>query len=371
MSLELNSRQNFDTQRAELRATVARGIPALSAAVQNQAIEAGVETDAYIEAATAACLSNLGGGKMVRGCLAVTGFNLYDGTDDHVRTTVGASAELIQACLLVPDDVQDSATLRRGHPAAHIRMRNFLFGQSFPKEDAATIGDHVVQMRARSAENIAPIALIDLDVPADNKLQAIRLLNKHLGHTGLGQALDLVSAGRRDLTTELAVQIAKLKTAYYSFLMPLQLGAALAGASPEELKRFERYSLDAGIAFQWTDDIMGLFGDPTVTGKPPMDDIIEGKGTYLMVKTLKLATEKQQAVLRSAKGDRGLTQKHFGQCLEIIEGTGALAEVQHQIRLRSDRALVNLEKDTRDSGWPQPGVHFLQGLVQYGMNRQS
>ena len=114
-----------------------------------------------------------------------------------------------------------------------------------------------------------------------------------------GQLLDLVAAaapttrsGARRPPTRCVIN--RFKTAAYTVERPLQLGAALAGAPPDTVAALRSYGADIGVAFQLRDDLLGVYGDPAVTGKPAGDDLVEGKRTLL------LATARARAGRRPA-----------------------------------------------------------------------
>jgi geranylgeranyl diphosphate synthase type I len=100
--------------------------------------------------------------------------------------------------------------------------------------------------------------------------------------------------------------VATYKTAYYSYMLPLQVGSALAGAPLEELDNYREYSLYAGFGFQMQDDIIGIFGDESTTGKSRKSDIVEGKKTLLMADALSHTNAAGRDVLQSALGNTKL-----------------------------------------------------------------
>ena len=90
----------------------------------------------------------------------------------------------------------------------------------------------------------------------------------------MGQYLDVVGGARGSATADEARKIIEHKTARYTVVRPLQLGAALAGR-PDLAEPLARHGLPVGLAFQLRDDILGAFGDPAATGKPVGDDLQE------------------------------------------------------------------------------------------------
>ena len=116
------------------------------------------------------------------------------------------------------------------------------------------------------------------------------------------------------------MRINRFKTAAYTVERPLQLGAALAGAGPGTVAALRTYGADIGVAFQLRDDLLGVYGDPAVTGKPAGDDLLEGKRTLL------LATARAALVggplLAELDAGIGTPDADPARLAEIIAGTG-------------------------------------------------
>jgi geranylgeranyl diphosphate synthase type I len=324
----------------------------------------------HVAATVESYLSLLEGGKGLRGVLAVTSYEASGGTDPKVAATVAGVVEAVHASLLVPDDIADSSHLRRGRPTAHIRLRDYFGGQQMMEGDVAKLGIDTAANAAQYAQQRTERMLLGLkSVPLELRVLAMEVLKDGLALTGLGQALDIILAYSSDASREDILEVATRKTAFYSFLLPLQLGAALAGAPREELERFTEYSLNAGLAFQLYDDVMGLFGSEAVTGKPRMSDMQEGKKTLLMLTALENAGVADRGVLLSALGNPDLTEDHFEQCLDIIRSTGTLQEVRGEIALYVARACDALV--SAPAYWPASHVQLLRDLAQFGANRES
>jgi geranylgeranyl diphosphate synthase type I len=136
-----------------------------------------------------------------------------------------------------------------------------------------------------------------------------------------------------------------LKSARYTSTRPLQLGAALAAggrgkaAIEARLAALSCYGDAVGLAFQLRDDVLGLFGEPELTGKGCLDDLREGKRTLLMLRALRLATGADQRFLRASLGDGRLDHAAARRCRAIVAASGALASVEALITAQHDRAL--------------------------------
>jgi geranylgeranyl diphosphate synthase type I len=157
-----------------------------------------------------------------------------------------------------------------------------------------------------------------------------------------GQYLDVVEQAMGGVSVERALRVARFKAAKYTIEGPLLVGAALAGATPEVSSALSAYGLPLGEAFQLRDDVLGVFGDPTATGKPAGDDLREGKRTVLVAETLSRADVPEAAVVRRHLGDPGLEVDDVERLREIIRSTGALAEVERMIGERTAQALAAL-----------------------------
>ncbi|MYS23732.1 geranylgeranyl diphosphate synthase, type I, partial [Streptomyces sp. DvalAA-14] len=148
-----------------------------------------------------------------------------------------------------------------------------------------------------------------------------------------GQYLDLYAQVTASRSPGRAMRTAFLKSARYSVESPLLLGAALAGADPATRRALRDAGRCAGIAFQLRDDLLGVFGDPRLTGKPTGDDIREGKVTYLVAAAARRARSDPASlrVLDEALGDQDLSPAALDRVREVLVATGATAQVQSLI----------------------------------------
>lgn len=323
----------------------------------------------YTRAAVQSYLSLLSrGGKRLRGILTLVGYELYGGDNTKAIAQAAAAIEACHAYLLVMDDVADNSDRRRNGPAAHIDMSAFIAQHNAPaSQDADKKGIDMAQTAALYAQHMAQSMFLRLELPDERKIRAAAILNLGLARTGIGQLRDISPLGYIDLTHTAILQIAIYKTAYYSFLLPLQVGAVLAGAPEAELIAFESYSLNAGLAFQLHDDIIGTFGDEKITGKPRMSDIIEGKKTMLMAAALKKASSRDKKILLAALGNISLQNEQFEQCLSIIRRSGALDQTRQLASHYAKQAVAALNK--APAHWEPFTLQFLRDLALYSTER--
>jgi geranylgeranyl diphosphate synthase type I len=152
-----------------------------------------------------------------------------------------------------------------------------------------------------------------------------------------GQYLDLVS-GVGDGTVAGALTVIRMKAARYTVTRPLQIGAALAGGGPELQAALQAFGDPLGDAFQLRDDVLGIFGDPAVTGKPVMDDLREGKPTVMIAMARDRADRAQAARIRLLFGDPELDEAGAEELRTIITSTGARERIEDLIAQRAAEA---------------------------------
>jgi geranylgeranyl diphosphate synthase type I len=149
----------------------------------------------------------------------------------------------------------------------------------------------------------------------------------------LGQYLDLRATVRKDADVEVARRISQYKSAKYTVERPLHLGAALADPPllADVLMALSEYGLPLGEAFQLKDDILGVFGDTAVTGKPVGEDLREGKPTLLYALACERADGPAARLLTERFGSPDLTPDEVVALQVLFDETGARAQVEARI----------------------------------------
>ncbi|MTD59427.1 polyprenyl synthetase family protein [Amycolatopsis sp. RM579] len=268
----------------------------------------------------------LSGGKRLRPLFCYQGWRGAGGTDDEEGVVVAAaSLELFHAFALIHDDIMDGATMRRGRPSLHR-----VLGQPL----GILSGDLCLTWSQEMLDTCR------LPVQRIREAQSVR----HQMHTELmtGQALDLLEETANGSLSE-ALTIVRYKTGKYTVERPLQIGAVLAGGKPAVLRAYTDFGIPLGEAFQLRDDLLGAFGDPTVTGKSIMDDLREGKSTVLIAVARREATSEQADRIRALYGKPDLDEREAETLREVITDTGAPAVVEQMIAQRTERALTALD----------------------------
>jgi len=178
------------------------------------------------------------------------------------------AVELVHNFSLIHDDIQDQSTERR-HRATVWRLWGI--------PQAITAGDAMYAL-ARGAL----LRLAERGVPPNRILQATAALDDACLHLCEGQYLDLASEGCQGATMEDYLAMIKGKTAAL-MACSTQLGALVATDDLETVEALRIFGESLGLAYQIQDDVLGIWGDPAVTGKPAADDLRRRKMTWPVV----------------------------------------------------------------------------------------
>lgn len=289
------------------------------------------------------------GGKMARGALVCLGYESAGGKDKKAILAPSVAVEIIHSFLLIHDDWIDNDLRRRGKATVHKQFEE-IFEKRFKKGN-----------RERWAGGMAFVLgdigcwwgyklLNESAFAAEKKIEAISLLCDNLTRTGYGQLLDITYDLEPGFDWEEIIKIRKLKTAYYTLVMPLVVGIGLAEGGKEKLKAAEEFGFPVGIGFQLRDDYLGLFGEEKVTGKSASSDLGEGKKTLMVAKALKVLEGEKKEKVERALGRKGLKRREVEEVRKIIKGSGAADDCQDLARelvAKGKRAIPRLTRDRK------------------------
>jgi geranylgeranyl diphosphate synthase type I len=162
------------------------------------------------------------------------------------------------------------------------------------------------------------------------------------GELAVGQFADLVNDARCSPSLDDVLDVNRRKSGNYTVRRPLELGAALAGCDERVLGVLGEYGALVGEAFQLRDDVLGVFGRPSVTGKPSGGDLRERQATSVVVLAGEMATPRQRARLAGLSGRESLDEDHVDQWRRLIAETGAAARIEQMISSRVNAACERL-----------------------------
>ncbi|MRX42399.1 polyprenyl synthetase family protein [Agromyces kandeliae] len=326
----------------------------------------------------------LSGGKRFRARFCSLGFDAVRGSrrghdaaataERYAVVSASAALEVFHAAALVHDDLIDNSDTRRGAPAAHrvfeAQHRDGRWagdGEEYGRATAILLGDLLLGWSDELLdEGLA--ALRDQSAARETRVE----FNRMRTEVTVGQYLDILEE-RAWLTRPEAEQrfraerVVVHKSARYSIEAPLTIGGAIAGGTASQLEALRAFGLPLGIAFQLRDDLLGVYGDPAVTGKPAGDDLREGKRTVLIAIARERLSTGQRRLLDELLGDPALDAEQIRMLQDTIRDCGAVDEVETEITTNTDRALAALGS----SGMDREAARDLADLARAVTRRES
>jgi geranylgeranyl diphosphate synthase type I len=305
------------------------------------------------------------GGKRLRPAFCYWGYVAAAGepADDpglgQALIRAAASLDLLHVSALVHDDVMDASDLRRGRPSAHRRFERLHADlgwvgdpAAFGRAGAILLGDLLLiwSMELVQRSGLDPTMI-------DRALPILELMRTEVT---AGQFLDVVSqardrrsylsgpepdpTARLDQALQEAERVVEYKSARYTVRRPLQFGAALGGADTALQDQLGEFGSPVGRAFQYRDDLLGVFGDSELTGKPSGDDLREGKRTVLVAQALARTDAAGRKLLEDRLGDPELDAAGVAELQEVITTSGARQAVEQMIDHDHRAALAALAR---------------------------
>lgn len=365
-----------DPVGADFRAAVGEAITDFLQTKRTRLDEIGHELDRLHRLAT----EFTAGGKRFRPALCYWGHVAVAGQPEDPSWLVRAAAslDLLHVSALVHDDVMDASDTRRGVPAVHRQLQTWHAEQggrgdaeAFGRAGAILLGDLLLVWSTEMFDQTP--------LPVATREAATRLVEQMRAEVTCGQFLDVVSQTQLfaigdaldpdNLAAELdrIYRVVDYKSARYSARHPLEIGAALGGADQATLSALGGFGSLIGRAFQFRDDLLGVFGDEAKTGKPAGGDLREGKRTVLVAHALARAPHEQAAELDAMLGDPSLRPDQIERARQIIIDAGAHQAVEDEISSSVAQALAQLaEVDIRTEG--REALELLAAIV---VNRQA
>jgi geranylgeranyl diphosphate synthase type I len=269
------------------------------------------------------------------------------GTGLDAVISVASALEVFHAAALVHDDIMDNSDLRRGQPSVHKRFEAWHREQGwsgsarqYGDASALLLGDLLLAWSDQLFDaGTRALQHPDAAAAARDEFAIMRT------EVTVGQYLDMLeetswrSRPEADLLPR-AHRVIVYKSAKYSVEAPLAIGASLADASLAQLSALRAFGLPLGVAFQLRDDLLGVFGDPAVTGKPAGDDLREGKRTVLVTLARQKLPGGSGRLFDELLGDDELDEQQIGMLQNAVRDSGAVEQVEkiiaHNVRIATE-----------------------------------
>lgn len=317
----------------------------------------------------------LAGGKRLRPYLAYVAYRGLGGTNDAAFTKAATSQELLHHFLLIHDDIIDRDLTRHGGPNVEGLYHDRFLRRGLPPAEALHQAEAFALMAGDAACALGLLAVTDADFDAPTKLAALDAIHRMLFEIMGGQLMDIDSAISAPgvlatpATPERLLSICHYKTATYSFQTPLQFGVILAGAPAVIQTQLRDFGYHLGVAFQLTDDQLGVYGDQAKLGKPVTSDLREGKQTLLIYHARQSATPAQTRTLDQLWGNPDATAADLATIRELLTATGARAKVADLATSHFEQALAVLPT-LLTAGLSTPAATELERLAHFCVQRE-
>jgi geranylgeranyl pyrophosphate synthase len=294
--------------------------------------------------------------KGLRPALCLASCLAYGGRVEDAASSA-AGIEMLHNAFLVHDDIEDASALRRGEPALHRTIGTPL---------AVNVGD---------AMNALSMGLFRRNVDRLGPEPALRIFDEvdHMLRESLeGQAMELgwIADDTRRLGADDYLRLVLKKTAWYSFIHPMRIGAVIADADLDNLDRFHSFGFLLGAAFQIYDDVLNLTGDEAVYGKEIDGDLWEGKRTLPLIYALSSTGGSDRALLEHfvARRNEGRLPRQLVEVKRILQDSGGVD--------RTRQAALALAKSAEDrlptafaGAHEGPDLAFLGSLARFIVER--
>ncbi len=305
------------------------------------------------------------GGKRIRPHIVIATAQGYGLDVSEDVLSVACAWELIHSAMLMHDDIIDRDLVRHGQPNIAGRYQE-IYGptgvtdmEHYASSAALLSGDLLISYSQQ--------IILESNLASDIKIQLLKYINQAIFEVVGGEFIDTETALYSIQKTD-ARKIARYKTASYTFIMPLLTGAALAGAGHQEQARLREIGNNLGIAFQLTDDILGIFGDMEVTGKTTDGDIREKKHTMLVQEAYnRLEGVEKDKLAKFYSSDFILSDGDIETVRQLLVSSGAKQAVldESEALTKQAESLIAQLQITEEAR------QELHGLVESLLNRRS
>ena len=266
------------------------------------------------------------GGKGLRPWLVAAVHDALGGGADGAVEAVGRAVELLHTAFVVHDDVIDGDDLRRGQPSVPGWFETEATAAGSRPDGARTyaLAGAILTGDLALAGALRTVALCPATPDVTRRL--LDLFDAALRSSAAGELADVrLSLGIAEPSLDEVIAMEEHKTAVYSFELPMQCGAVLAGVGPAVVGGVGEVGRRLGVAYQLLDDVHGVFGDERHTGKSALGDLREGKRTPLVVHA---RTSSTWAEIAPHLGDPTLTPERAATVRRALEAGGSRAFVE-------------------------------------------
>lgn len=305
------------------------------------------------------------GGKRARSMLVRWAYKLAGGRKASILKA-SLYVELVHLYLLIHDDIADRDLRRYGGETLEVVFGKKL-KQMTGKKDKH-YGKSVAMVAGDLLNVLAHKVLVETDFEPKLKIECVGIMNQVLEEVVAGWYMHQKQNKQKvaEVDEESYLKGMELVSASYSFRAPLAIGLALAEAGRQLRRRLSEYAYHVGMAFQMRDDILGVFGDSRITGKPVGNDLREGKKTLLVLRAYKKSNSQERRLIESLLGNK-LSETELKRVQDLIRSK-SLEEAESLARWHATKAKEELGKIEAGSGERQV-IENLARIAEFAVER--
>lgn len=307
----------------------------------------------------------LQGGKRLRPALAMMmADELWYSSSESI--SIFSCLEIFHDFILAHDDIIDQDESRRGADTLHVAMRNHF--STYEIDDRNHFWHAQAIIWGDILYSIAQDTILDSDLKSSRKVVLLKILTQTMQHVARGWYKQFLSdyIPLSDISLEYIIEHNLINvTSSYSFLFPLQFGQAIATGDADISPDLREFADNLGILFQTGDDIIGLFGDPSVTGKSADGDIIQGKKTIPMYMTYIHAPTEDKDWLNIHLWKKDLSDTDIVRIKQLVTDYG-LQPTKDFLTDYAERCHESLKKLPYSDHWKT----IFSDLIEYLMGRE-
>jgi geranylgeranyl diphosphate synthase type I len=269
------------------------------------------------------------GGKRVRPYMAFLAYSTEGGVNQEEVLRAGIALELFHTFALIHDDIIDKGLERHSKDTTHVHLEKFV--SSYPRGDKKHIAESVAILAGDLIFSWSHEVISGLN---NKKVQQVffRMIEEVVA----GQILDVSFMLQYEVEMKEIFQKNEYKTAFYSFVNPMLIGALLTGKNINK-DFYKELGLCLGQAFQIQDDLLDIVGDPKKTGKKRLLDVQDGQHTILTQYIFENANDNDKNIFMSLFG-KEVDEYSVPVLLKLFQDTKAIDYAEKEIHSQLDKA---------------------------------
>ncbi len=274
---------------------------------------------------TAASHLIVSGGKRLRPYMVMKSCEMLGGKTKNAINAASA-IEMVHNFTLVHDDIMDNDEMRHGVTTVH---------KKFGMPIAILAGDVLFSKAYQVVSST--------NLPSNSVIELVSRLAKSCVDVCEGQLLDISMANSEKIPSQSQyIKMIEKKTAAL-FEVSCAMGAICANAKRKDVSNLSSFGKNLGIAFQITDDLIGVLGDSKITKKPVGNDLREGKKSLPILLAINRAKSENKEIILKAFGNSFATQDDIEKALKIIRRLKIEKTVRRQAQSYAQRAKKSIQ----------------------------